>query len=146
MSTGQTSNAAKFGRALTKSVLDIGFSNISTPVGRGKLDQSSPKLRKTDYEAIPSIVPNFIAFSQTMYEKRVTIFYLLVNFGAPGSPRAKVHQSICTILSCSGNLCARHVLPIFLDFENRSCDLVHITHQNLTQQKRNNTKQNGINQ
>jgi len=86
VSTGQTPNAAKFGRALTKSVLDIGFSNISTPVGRGKLDQSSPKLRKTDYEAIPSIVPNFIAFSQMMYEKRVTIFLPTCEFWCPRVP------------------------------------------------------------
>jgi len=86
VSTGQTSNAAKFGRALTKSVLDISFSNISTPVGRGKLDQSSPKLHKPDYEAIPSIVPNFIAFSQTMYEKRINIFLPTYEFWRPRAP------------------------------------------------------------
>jgi len=114
VSTGQTPNAAKFGRALTKSVLYIGFSNISTPVGRGKLDKSSPKLRKT------ATTKQYLVLCQILLRsvKRCTrivllFFYLLVNIGAPGPPRAKVHQSrpslsICKILSCSGNLCARH--------------------------------------
>ena len=39
-----------------------------------KVDQSPPKSLKTCYAPMPVIVPNFIAFGQSVYEKSVTIF------------------------------------------------------------------------
>jgi len=60
------------------------FKNFWPP--RQKLDQSSLKLHKTCYGPMPAIVPNFIALGQTMYKKRVTKIYSLVNFGTSGEP------------------------------------------------------------
>jgi len=51
---------------------------------RKKVDQSSPKSLKTCNAQMPLIMPNFIVFGQTMYDKSVTAFYTLHYFGAPG--------------------------------------------------------------
>jgi len=58
-------------RVSKKSVI-YPLSKIYSP---GKVDQSLPKS-----------VSNFIALGQKMYERRVTIFYTLQYFGAPGDP------------------------------------------------------------
>jgi len=77
----------KFRRALTKGVPDICFQKFLTPIGREKLDQSSPKSPNTCYGTTSVIVSNFITLGQTMYEKSVTNFcYPPVNFGTRGGP------------------------------------------------------------
>jgi len=72
-------------------------------------------------------VSNLIAMGQAVYEKRVTIFYTLHYFSAPGDPLgqispiweamySKASLSICRISSRSDNPCVRYMLPIFINF------------------------------
>jgi len=78
-----TPNAAKFGRAPTKNVQDIGLGKCLLP---GKVGQTSLNSGNKCPLARPLTVPNFIELGQTVYEKSVTIFYTLQYFGAPVGP------------------------------------------------------------